>query len=93
MYGSPEKFIATWAKPAKPVKPSTDKAFKKTFKTTANLKMRTSPDTSDSSNVRAVIKKGKEVVGTGRYVTVGTQKWIEVKYGLRTGYCSKKYLK
>lgn len=93
MHGSPEKFIATWDAPKKPAKANTDKAFKRTFKTTANLKMRTSPDTSDSSNVRMVIKKGKEVVGTGKYVTVGTQKWLEVKHGLRTGYCSKKYLK
>ena len=93
MYGSPEKFIATWSQAAKPAKASTDKAFKRTFKTTANLKMRTSPDTSDNSNVRMVIKKGKEVIGTGKYMTVGTQKWLEVKYGIRTGYCSKKYLK
>lgn len=90
MYGTPERFIASWSTQ---MKTSTDKVFKRTFKTTANLKMRTSPDTSDNSNVKMVIKKGKEVIGTGKYITVGTQKWLEVKYGIRMGYCSKKYLK
>ena len=92
-YGSPDKFIATWHKPAKPAKERTDKAFKKTFKTTANLKMRTSPDTSDNSNVVQVLKKGTKVIGTGKCLTVGTQKWLEVTFGGKTGYCSKKYLK
>lgn len=92
-YGTPEKFIATWAKPAKPAKANTDKAFKRTFKTTANLKMRTSPDTSDNGNVIQILKKGVKVTGTGKYMTVGTQKWLEVTSGRKTGYCSKKYLK
>ena len=92
-YGTPEKFIATWAKPTKATKSSTNKTFKKTFTTTANLKMRALPDTSDSSNVIQVLKKGAKVTGTGKCVTVGTQKWLEVKSGGRTGYCSKKYLK
>ena len=89
-YGSPEKFIATWVKPAKT---KTDKAFKRTFKTTANLKMRTSPDTSDNINLITTLKKGTKVIGTGKCVTVGTQKWLEVTFGGRIGYCSKKYLK
>ena len=92
-YGTPKKFIATWAKKTKATKSSTNKTFKKTFTTTANLKMRTSPDTSDSSNVIQVIKKGTKVTGTGKYMTVGTQKWLEVTSGGKTGYCSKKYLK
>ena len=92
-YGTPEKFIATWTKKTKATKASTNKTFKKTFTTTANLKMRELPDTSDSSNVIQVLKKGTKVVGTGKCVTVGTQKWLEVKSGRRTGYCSKKYLK
>ena len=92
-YGTPEKFIATWSKTAKVAKANTNKSFKKTFTTTANLKMRTSPDTSDNSNLIKVLKKGTKVVGTGKYITVGNQKWLEVKYGGKTGYCSKKYLK
>ena len=92
-YGTPEKFIATWSKPTKVAKSSINKTFKKTSMTTANLKMRESPDTSDSSNVIQVLKKGTKVTGTGKYMTVGTQKWLEVKSGGRTGYCSKKYLK
>ena len=92
-YGTPAKFIATWSKPTKVAKSSTNKSFKKTFTTTANLKMRTSPDTSDNSNVIQVLKKGVKVTGTGKCVTVGTQKWLEVTYGGKTGYCSKKYLK
>ena len=87
-YGTPKKFISTWSK-----KTNTNKLFKKTFTTTANLKMRALPDTSDSSNVIQVLKKGTKVTGTGKYMTVGTQKWLEVKSGGRTGYCSKKYLK
>ena len=92
-YGTPEKFIATLAKKTKATKSSTNKSFKKTFTTTANLKMRTSPDTSDNSNVIQVLKKGTKVIGTGKCLTVGTQKWLEVKSGGKTGYCSKKYLK
>ena len=55
--------------------------------------MRTSPDTSDNGNVIQVLKKGTKVIGTGKCLTVGTQKWLEVKSGGKTGYCSKKYLK
>lgn len=92
-YGTPAKFIATWAKKTKIAKSSTNKSFKKNFTTTANLKMRTSPDTSDNSNVIKILKKGAKVVGTGKCLTVCTQKWLEVKSGGKTGYCSKKYLK
>ena len=92
-YGTPKKFIATWANETKIAKSSTNKSFKKTFTTTANLKMRTSPDTSDNSNVIQVLKKGTKVIVTGKCLTVGTQKWLEVTSGGKTGYCSKKYLK
>ena len=92
-YGTPTKFIATWDKKTKTTKFSTNKSFKKNFTTTANLKMRTSPDTSDNSNVIQVLKKGTKVIGTGKCLTVGTQKWLEVTFGGKTGYCSKKYLK
>lgn len=102
-YGTPTKFIATWAKKTKAIKasdkktkttkPSASKAYNKTFTTTANLKMRTSPDTSDNCNVIQILNKGVKVTGTGKYMTVGTQKWLEVMSGGKTGYCSKKYLK
>lgn len=102
-YGTPTKFIATWAKKTKTTKasdkktkttkPSASKAYNKTFTTTANLKMRTSPDTSDNGNVIQILNKGVKVTGTGKYMTVGTQKWLEVTSGGKTGYCSKKYLK
>ena len=102
-YGTPTKFIATWAKKTKATKvsykktkttkPSTSKAYNKTFTTTANLKMRTSTDTSDNGNVIQILNKGVKVTGTGKYMTVGTQKWLEVTSGGKTGYCSKKYLK
>ena len=92
-YGTPTKFIATWDKKTKTTKTSASKAYNKTFTTTANLKMRTSPDTSDNSNVIQVLKKCTKVVGTGKYMTVGTQKWLEVTFGGRIGYCSKQYLK
>ena len=93
IYGTPAKFIATWANQVKHTKASTSKAYNKTFTTTANLKMRTSPDTSDNGNVIQILKKGAKVTGTGKYMTVGTQKWLEVTSGGKTGYCSKKYLK
>ena len=92
-YGTPKKFIATWANETKIAKSSVNKSFKKNFTTTANLKMRTSPDTSDNSNVIQVLKKGTKVIGTGKCLTVGTQKWLEVTSGGKTGYCSKKFLK
>ena len=92
-YGTPAKFIATWDKKTKTTKTSASKAYNKTFTTTANLKMRTSPDTSDNGNVIQILKKGVKVTGTGKYMTVGTQKWLEVTSGGKTGYCSKQYLK
>ena len=92
-YGTPTKFIATWDKKTKTTKAITSKAYNKTFTTTANLKMRTSPDTSDNGNVIQILKKGVKVTGTGKYMTVGTQKWLEVTSGGKTGYCSKQYLK
>lgn len=102
-YGTPEKFIATWAKKTKTTKASdkktkttksiTNKYFNKTFTTTANLKMRTSPDTSDNGNVIKILKKGAKVTGTGKCIAVGTHKWLEVTSGGKTGYCSKQYLK
>ena len=92
-YGTPTKFISAWDKKTKATKASASKAYNKTFTTTANLKMRTSPDTSDNGNVIQILKKGVKVTGTGKYMTVGTQKWLEVTSGGKTGYCSKKYLK
>ena len=92
-YGTPTKFIATWDKKTKTTKAIASKAYNKTFTTTANLKMRTSPDTSDNGNVIRILKKGVKVTGTGKCVTIGTQKWLEVTSGGKTGYCSKKYLK
>ena len=92
-YGTPTKFISTWDKKTKATKASASKAYNKTFTTTANLKMRTSPDTSDNGNVIQILKKGVKVTGTGKYMTVGTQKWLEVTSGGKTGYCSKQYLK
>ena len=92
-YGTPTKFISTWDKKTNTNKLNVSKSFKKNFTTTANLKMRTSPDTSDNSNVIQVLKKGTKVIGTGKCLTVGTQKWLEVTSGGKTGYCSKKYLK
>ena len=102
-YGTPTKFIATWNKKTKTTKASdkktkttkasASKTYNKTFTTTANLKMRTSPDTSDNGNVIQILKKGVKVTGTGKYMTVGTQKWLEVKSGGKTGYCFKQYLK
>ena len=92
-YGTPTKFIATWDKKTKTTKTSASKAYNKTFTTTANLKMRTSTNTSDNGNVIQILKKGVKVTGTGKYMTVGTQKWLEVTYGGKTGYCSKQYLK
>ena len=92
-YGTPAKFISTWAKKTNTNKLNVSKSFKKNFTTTANLKMRTSPDTSDNSNVIQVLNKGTKVIGTGKCLTVGTQKWLEVTSGGKTGYCSKKYLK
>ena len=92
-YGTPAKFIATWANETKIDKSSANKSFKKNFTATANLKMRTSPDTSDNGNVIQILKKGVKVTGTGKCMTVGTQKWLEVTSGGKTGYCSKQYLK
>ena len=77
----------------KTTKTIASKAYNKTFTTTANLKMRTSPDTSDNGNVIQILKKGAKVTGTGKCVTIGTQKWLEVTSGGKTGYCSKKFLK
>ena len=92
-YGTPAKFIATWDNKTKTTKARDKKTKTTKITTTANLKMRTSPDTSDNGNVIQILKKGVKVTGTGKYMTVGTQKWLEVTSGGKTGYCSKKYLK
>ena len=91
-YGTPEKFMATWNKKTEPIKPKYNKKFKKKFKTTANLNMRSSADSSSKKNILCTIPKGKTVSGTGNYVVVKNSKWIEVTYDRKKGYCSWNYL-
>lgn len=95
LYGTPDKFVASWNSDASTsaynVKFSN--SYKKKYKTTANLRMRTSPDTSNAKNIICTIPKGKTVTATGKYVIVKNSKWLEVKYGTKTGYCCQTYLK
>lgn len=92
-YGTPEKFMKTWKQgDSQKTEPMYNKKFAKSYKTTVNLRMRTSADTSSDKNILCTIPKGKTVKCTGYYVTVNNSKWFEVKYGTKTGYCSSKYL-
>ena len=92
-YGTPEKFMATWeTKKAPKQKATYDKKYTKKFKTTANLRLRTSTDTSSSKNIVCTIPKGKVVTGTGYYVTKKNATWVKIKYGNKTGYVSFNYL-
>lgn len=87
-YGTPEKFMATWKK-----EDLYDKKFKKKFKTSANLRMRSTADTSTSKNIICTIPKGKTVTCNGHYTVVNNSKWLLVTYDGKTGYCSGNYLK
>lgn len=95
-YGTPTKFMATW----KTTKANTtsgitsyNKSLKKKFKTTTNLRMRTSADTSSKTNIVCTIPKGKTVSCNGRYITKNNSKWYFVEYDGKSGYCSSAYLK
>ena len=52
--------------------------------------MRTAPGIFNESIF--VIPKDSQVECEGIYSLVSTTKWLLVKYGNNTGYCSEKYL-
>lgn len=62
-----------------------------TYKTTANLNMRTNAGTSHS--IIDTIPAGKSVQCYGYYNTADGVKWLYVVYNGKSGYCSSKYLK
>ena len=66
---------------------SFNKKIAKTYKTTANLRLRTGASTLKT--IITVIPKGAEVTCYGYY----TNNWYYVKYKNYTGFCSKEYLK
>lgn len=93
MYGTPEKFMATWNKKETKKKDPYNKNLKKKMKTTANLRMRTSADTKTTSNIICTIPKGTTVSCTGYYVLTKGVKWLQVRYNNKIGYSCSSYLK
>ena len=67
------------------------KKYAKTFKTKANLNLRSGAGTKKS--ILNVIPKGAKVTCFGYYSTVNGAVWLLVQYGKYTGFVSKKYLK
>ena len=61
------------------------------YKTTAALNLRVGAGATKKKVL--VIPKEDKVVCYGYYTTVGNTKWLLVKYGNKTGFCSSKYLK
>lgn len=83
---------STSSKKAAAAKYGPDKALAGTYKTTANLNMRTNAGTANK--IMQTIPKGASVQCYGYYnkVSDGT-KWLYVVYKGIAGYCSSKYLK
>lgn len=61
------------------------------YHTTANLHIRKGAGITKMS--LGVIPKGKQVINYGYYTTSTGVKWLLVKYGNITGFCSSRYLK
>lgn len=70
---------------------SKDASLAGTYTTTANLNLRAGAGTSKKALL--VMPKGKKVRNYGYYTAVNGTKWLLVKYGDVTGFCSSKYLK
>lgn len=66
------------------------KALAGTYKTTANLNLRSGAGTSKS--IICIIPKGDEVTCYGYYTSVSGTKWYFVAYQTYTGFVSSKYL-
>lgn len=65
--------------------------FAGTYKTTANLNLRTGAGTGKGTVT--TMPTGSEVHNYGYYTDVNGTPWYLVAYGKLTGYCSSKYLK
>lgn len=65
--------------------------FAGTYKTTANLNLRTGAGTG--KGIVTTMPAGSEVRNYGYYTEVSGTPWYLVAYGKLTGYCSSKYLK
>lgn len=70
---------------------SKDAALAGNYITTANLNIRAGAGTGKKS--LAVIPQNKKVQNFGYYTNYAGTKWLLVKYGNITGFCSSKYLK
>lgn len=70
---------------------SFSKSLAGTYKTTAELNLRTGAGTGKAS--LTIMPKDAKVQCYGYYTTVNGTKWLYVAYGSLTGFCSSKYLK
>lgn len=68
-----------------------DKSLAGTYKTTAELNMRTDAGTGNA--IICTIPKGKAVQCYGYYNEAGGAKWLYVVYSGKTGYCHSNYLR
>ena len=90
--GNPRGTTTGTVKPVGKVDPakSFSKSLAKSYKTTADLHLRAGAGKTKKSLV--IIPKGKEVTCYGYYTTSNGVKWLLVKYGEFTGFCSSAYL-
>ena len=66
----------------------------KVFSVTADaLYMRTDVKSAKDNKITAVLKMNEKVTWYGYYKMDGNTKWLYVTNGMKTGYCSSKYLK
>ena len=81
---------ATNTKKVDPAK-SFDKSLAKSYITTGALNLRTGAGKGKTKIT--TMSKSEKVTCYGYYTTVNGTKWLLVKYGDYTGFCSSKYLK
>lgn len=83
--------VSTYAKTTVDAATKVDKSLTGTYKTTANLKLRTGA--GQTKDILTVIPKGDSVSCYGYYnVDSDKSKWYYVAYGKYEGYVSSKYL-
>lgn len=70
--------------------PYADKSIAGTYKTTANLNLRSGAGTGKA--IITTMPRGSQVTCYQYYAKVNGQKWYLVEYGKYAGYCSAKYL-
>ena len=106
MYGTPDKFMASWGAKAdqkqKAKNPTAaknrldaakakNKAYNHTYTATCRVNLRSGAGTGKP--VITVIPKGDNAICYGYYSKLGNDVWLSVQYGKYQGYVCKRFLK